>query len=481
MYRLVGPALPHPFQPGCNVVVMPLHYRILHSGFAALATLFLFGSGQVQATSANGHLVVSDPESLGFSAERLKRLDTVMAQAVDEKEYPGVVTLLARHGKIVHYSSIGRQDLETGASMPRDAIFRIASMSKPVTAAAMMILYEEGKWTLQDPVAKFIPEFGNLQVYTGRTDLMGKLQLEEPVHAPTLLELMTHTAGFSYGNEQTPADRLYRDGGDKNILASPSLQAMVTQLSGAPLLFQPSTHWKYSVAADLQGYMIEKLSGMKFSEFLKKRLFEPLGMHDTGFYVPEDKRARFAAAYQMSDSSHHFEAPMPAATPFGNFEKPPGFESGGAGLVSTAMDYYRFCQMLLNGGQLDGVRILSPASVKLMLENHLTDGLMGDYKGSGFVTQPRPGLGYGFGGAVVTDAGLANVPMGKGSYLWDGGFGTWFWVDPTNDIVFIGMVQRACWVARPCSAIQQSMIGMPPNLEELSRAMTYQALLAPEK
>lgn len=433
-----------------------------------------------QVASAELGVAIVDPHSVGFSDERLRRLDEVMQQAVDEKEYAGVVTLLARHGKIVHFAAIGRQDLATGATLTPDSIFRIFSMTKPITAVAMMMLYEEGKWSLQDPIAKFIPQFSDLRVYTGRTDLMGKLLLEEPTHPPTLFELMTHTAGFGYGYEQTPAERLYRDDNDKGIFESGSLQAMIKRLSGAPLQYQPGTRFKYSVSADVQGYIVERLSGMTLPEFMKKRVFEPLGMKDTDFYVPEAKRKRFAVLYQMRDDTHTLE-PKPPFFPEKNYEEEkPSFASGGAGLVSTARDYFRFAQMLLNGGQLDGVRILAPSTVKLIMSNHLPDGLTADYKGSGFVTQPRPGLGYGFGGSVVTDPGLANVPMGKGSYMWDGAAGTWFWIDPTNDIVFVGMVQRTCWVARPCMAAQQSMSGMPPDLEELSRAMTYQALLNPE-
>ena len=442
---------------------------------------FWIGVVQARGAVASENPVVSDPESVGFSSERLKRLDAVMRQAVDDKEYPGVVTLLARHGKIVHFSAIGRQDLEAGVPVSPDTIFRIASLSKPVTAVGMMILYEEGKWTLQDPIAKFVPEFADLQVYAGQTDLMGKVQVESPAHPPTVFELMTHTAGFGYGYEQTPAERLYRDNDNRAILDSGSLQVMISRLSSAPLLYQPGTRWKYSLSSDIQGYIIEKLSGMTLPQFLKKRVFEPLGMSDTDFYVPGEKRKRFAVLYKMKEDGDSLERVPPEMYPYGSYDRVPALPLGGGGLVSTAVDYFRLCQMLLNGGQLGGVRILAPGTVKLILSNHLPEKLMGDYKGPGFVTLPRPGLGYGFGGSVVTDPGLAAVPMGKGSYMWDGAFGTWFWIDPTNDIVFVGMVQRTCWLSKPCVDAQKSRVGMPPNLEELSRGMIYQALLSPEK
>lgn len=403
-----------------------------------------------------------------------------MQHAIDRKEYAGVVTLLARHGKVVHFSAIGKRDLASGTAAEKDTIFRIFSMSKPITAAAMMLLYEEQKWQPQDPIAKFIPEFANLKVYTGKTDFLGKMQVETPVHAPTMRELMTHTAGFGYGGEQTPPERLYRDDDNRGIFTNGSLQAMIDRLAKAPLLYQPSTRWKYSLSMDIEGYIIEKLSGMTFPEFMKKRLFEPLGMKDTDFYVPEDKRSRFSVLYEMGDKEGSVLEPVAPYPPSMNYEKEPGLPSGGGGLVSTATDYFRFAQMLLNGGELNGVRILAPETVKLMMSNHLADSLMAEYKGSGFVVQPRPGLGYGFNGAVVTDPGLADLPMGKGSYMWDGAAGTWFWADPAKDIVFVGMVQRLCWFAQPCRAAQESVMGMPTNLEELSRSAVYQALLKPE-
>lgn len=439
----------------------------------------LIGAGNAQAERAD--LQVTSPEDVGFSSERLKRLDAVMQRAVDEKEYAGVVTLLARHGKVIHFRSFGKQDLASGVSLERDSIFRIFSMTKPVTAAAMMLLYEEGKWTPRDPIYKFIPQFAGLKVYTGTTDFLGKMQLEDPVRAPNLRDLMTHTAGFGYGYEQNPVDRLYRDPQDGDIFATGSLQAMIDRLAKAPLLYQPGTRWKYSLSMDIQGHIIEKLSGMTLPEFMKKRLFEPLGMKDTDFYVPKKKRSRFANLYEIRDDGSTLEpvAPFP---PMMNYEKQPTLPSGGGGLVSTAADYFRFAQMLLNGGELDGVRILAPQTVKLMISNHLADNMTAESKEAGFIVQPRPGLGYGFNAGVVTDPGLADVPMGKGTYLWDGAAGTWFWIDPTNDIVFVGMVQRLCWFARPCrSAAQESMMGMPPNLEEMSRATTYQALLDPDR
>jgi CubicO group peptidase (beta-lactamase class C family) len=445
-----------------------------------LAAMLVVVSPLTEAASSDAALPSADPESVGFSSERLRRLDGVMQRAVDEKEFAGVVTLLARHGKVIRFRALGKQDLASGAGLKQDTIFRIFSMSKPVTAAAMMILYEEGKWNPLDPISKFIPQFAGLKVYSGKIDFLGKLQLEDPAHTPTMRELMTHTAGFGYGGEQTPVDRFYRDETDKGIFESGSLQAMIERVAKAPLLYQPSTRWKYSLSMDIQGYIIERLSGMTLPEFMKKRLFEPLGMKDTDFYVPPEKRRRFATLYEMADKEGSALDPVKPYPPFMDYEKEPALPSGGGGLVSTAADYFRFAQMLLNGGELDGVRILGPQTVKLMMSNHLPESLTSEFKGGGFVVQPRPGVGYGFNGAVVTDPGQADIPVGKGTYMWDGAAGTWFWIDPTNDIVFVGMIQRLCYFARPCRSAQDSVMGMPPSLEEMSRATTYQALLRPE-
>jgi CubicO group peptidase (beta-lactamase class C family) len=440
-------------------------------GKATLCAVLLLSGLTLRLAAAEARPQLADPESVGFSSERLRRLDALMQRVVDEKEYAGVVTILARHGKVIHLGTFGKRDMASGAPMERDTIFRINSSSKPITGAAMMTLYEEGKWNLQDPISKFVPQFAGLKVFKG-LDSFGKMILEEPVHPPTMLELMTMTAGFTYGTDPTPVDRLYRDEQDKGIMMTGSLAEMIDRVAKAPLQYQPSTRWVYSLSVDIQGYMIEKLSGMTLPEFLKERLFEPLGMKDTDFYVPKEKRDRFASLYMMNEQNEL--VPFDYA-PYGlKYDEEPSLPMGGAGMVSTAVDYYRFAQMLLNGGELNGVRILGPQTVKVMTSNHLPDRLMSEYLGGGYqYTKPRPGFGYGFDGAVVTDPGLAGVPIGKGSYMWDGASGTWFWIDPTYDILFVGMVQRAYWGWSP----KDHVMGMPPNLQELSRAVAYQALV----
>lgn len=435
--------------------------------YALILIAFLFfGSGGVhgqakQAGPKSFNVSQVKPESVGFSSERLARLHDLMQGSVDRKEIPGIVTVLARHGKVIDYRSYGRRDIESGAPMTKDTIFRDFSMTKPVTAVAMMILYEQGKWLPTDTIAKHIPEFSQLKVFKG-LDANGQMILEDPVHPPTMQELMTHTAGFSYGFlGDGPVDRMYQQAG---VLESSSLQAMIDKVAKLPLLYQPGTRWVYSASMDIQGYIIEKLSGQRLPEFMQQHIFGPLGMKDTGFFVPADKRSRFAMLYR-GDNQGHLVADQSIGPNGGDYSRPPALPSGGGGLVSTPEDYLRFAQMLANRGQLDGVRILSPAAVKLMSSNHLGSRLLSGEFGIGFHFM-RPGFGYGYNCAVVFNPAEANLPDGQGTFFWDGGAGTWFWVDPANDIVFVGMVQRM-------------VDNGAPNLQYLSRSAVYQALVDP--
>jgi CubicO group peptidase (beta-lactamase class C family) len=438
-----------------NDLLVP--YRLL-----LFLTWLLLSASTVQAAE---HLRFASPESEGFSTQRLERLSDLMQRVIDNKEYAGAVILLARHGKIIQFKAYGEADVARGTPLEKDAIFRIFSMTKPITSAAMMLLYEEGKWNPQEPIYRYIPEFARLKVYKD-LDGFGRIVLEEPAHPPKMWELMTHTAGFSYGWGESPVDRLYRNQQNGSILSG-SLQAMIDQLSKAPLLYQPGTRWVYSLSADVQGYIIEKLSGMTLPAFMKKRLFGPLGMKDTDFLIPPEKRGRVATLYKASDQGEL----VPSEGVLGlTYDEAPALPQGGAGLVSTATDYFRFAQMLLNRGELDGARILAPRTVELMMSNHLAESVRVEFNG----VQMRPGFGYGFDGAVVTDPAKAVVPMGKGSYLWDGAAGTWFWVDPVYDMVFVGMVQRIGWSSRTANR------DLPPDLEELSRSVSYQALVRPD-
>ncbi|HEX3396389.1 MAG TPA: serine hydrolase domain-containing protein [Steroidobacteraceae bacterium] len=411
--------------------------------------------------SAGGEIPETKPESVGFSSERLARLDASMKSLVDAKKLAGMVTVLARHGKIVEEKTYGYADVAGQRPMQKDTIVRIYSMTKPITGIAMMMLYEEGKWKPSDPIARYIPEFRDLKVYSG-ADADGKPALEKPGHAPTMGELMSHTAGFTYGFfGSTPVDKMYQEA---DLLNSPTLQEFIGRVAKLPLLYQPGEGWVYSVSVDIQGYLVEKLSGKTFPDFLRERIFLPLGMKDTAFYVPAEKLERVASVYQ-GDA-------IPGASPMPQdqgISQQPGMPSGGGGLYSTAGDYLRFAQMVLNGGELNGVRLVAPSSIELMRTNHVADEVKKARKFGIGLYQMQPGLGFGYDFAILEDPLKLGSTAGRGTFLWDGVAGTWFWIDPTNDVVFVGMVQR--WLMAPGA----------PDVENLSRALTYQALVNPAK
>ena len=404
-------------------------------------------------------MTVHSPESVGFSSARLERLHALMQQTVDKKELAGIVTLLARHGKVVDYRVYGQRDMAGGAPMTKDTIFRDYSMTKPVTGVAMMILYEQGKWLPGDPISKYVPEFANLKVFNG-LDAEGKMVLVDPEHPPTMRELMSHTAGFTYGFfGDSPVDVMYRD---SKLFQSANLQEMIEKIARIPLAYQPGKKWLYSASMDIEGYIVEKLSGKSLPDFMRDNIFDPLGMKDAGFFVTAEKRNRFAALYDANKQDGLDLNPGSGT----DYAAQPALASGGGGMVSTTEDYYRFAQMMADGGELNGKRILAPASVKLMTSNHVPEALLTQGFGIG-AQQIRPGFGYGYNCAVEFDPLEANLPDGKGTFLWDGAAGTWFWVDPTNDIVFVGMIQR--------------MRGGNPNVQYLSRSLVYQALVDPSK
>jgi CubicO group peptidase (beta-lactamase class C family) len=424
-----------------------------------ISLAFLIAIGSIY--SQTGPLPEAKPETVGFSAERLKRLDEAMQAMVDSRQLAGIVTMVARHGKLVRQKTFGLRDIAESKPMQQNTIFRIYSMTKPITGVAMMILYEEGKWRPNDPIAKYIPEFANLRVYSG-VDVEGKLKLEAPAHSPTIGELMSHTAGFTYGVfGNTPVDKMYQE---SNPLQAGSLKEFIDRLAKLPLVYQPGEGWIYSVSVDVQGYLVEKLSGKSCPDFVRERIFVPLGMKDSGFFVPAEKLARLATIYTTDAKSPGLTA-LPRDP---NVTKVPGLPSGGGGLYSTAEDYLRFAQMLLNGGELNGVRILSPSTVALMRVNHLPERLMTGKFGIGFYTM-QPGLGFGYDFAVFENPAKFGSTAGQGTYLWDGAAGTWFWIDPANDLVFVGMIQRMPTAAGA------------PNMEDLSRTLIYQALVDPKK
>ena len=385
------------------------------------------------------------PESVGMSSQRLNRLTTEMKALADQGAVSGVVTMVAKDGKVVHLQAAGKRELAAGAPMQKDSIFRIYSMTKPITGVAMMILLEQGKWQLNDPVSKYIPEFANLKV-AKVNPANNNITPVAPDHPMTMRELMSHSAGLSYGIfGNTAVDKLY--GENKVNDTSQPLQTLIERLAKVPLLFQPGERWHYSLAVDVQGYLVEKLSGQTLPQFMQQHIFGPLQMVDTAFYVPGAKLDRFAEFYQRQDGK------LVIHPPTWDFSKPPVQPSGGGGLVSTASDYMRFCQMLLNGGVLDGQRILSPLSVKLMRTNVLPAANR----------TMAPGTGFGLDFAVVEDPAAAGGYYGEGTYYWGGYAGTWFWIDPVYKLVVVGMIQHR----------GEDM----PDFRALSRSLVYSAIV----
>jgi CubicO group peptidase (beta-lactamase class C family) len=426
--------------------------RLRQLSLMALAALCI-GPALAAATH---DLPTAKPESVGMSSERLARLDSGMKSLIDQGRLAGTVTMVARHGKVVEFAALGKRDLAANAPMQKDSIFRIYSMSKPITGVAMMMLFEEGKWQLNDPVAKYIPEFAALKVYA--TDAHNNMTLKDQEHPMTMRELMSHTAGFSYGYfSNTPVDKLQREADILNV--NNTLDEFIKRVAKLPLNTQPGSEWHYSIAVDVQGYIVQKLSGMPFEEFLEKRIFKPLSMNDTAFYVPKEKLNRFAEMYDY-DKDGKLHALGVTEGLNHDFAAKPAMASGGGGLVSTAADYMRFCQMLLNGGQLDGVRLLSPRTVELMRTNVLPPNF------SIF----GPGAGFGLDFAVYTDPVAAGGYYGKGAYWWGGAAGTWFWIDPVSDLIVIGMIQQVAGTGA-------AAVNGVPDVRGLSHTYAYQAIL----
>ena len=417
---------------------------------AVVLVLALVGLGApVNAQHDSDHggrdLTLADPATVGLSAERLERLDAGMQRLVDQGKLAGIVTMLARNGKVAFVDSIGVQDVESSTPMSSDSIFLIYSMTKPITGVALMMLYEEGKWQLNDPVSQFIPEFAGLDVHVGER-IDGSLAVEPAARAMTMRELLTHSGGLDYGFDDHAVARAYREHGVLD--ADAPLQAMIDKLSDIPLRSQPGTEWHYSVSVDVQGYLVEKLSGQPFDEFLLTRIFEPLGMVDTAFFVPVGELDRAARIHTTAEDGTLALSENPVRT------LSPAGPSGGGGLYSTAGDYLRFMQMLLNNGELNGVRLLSPRTVEMMRTNHLLEQPLD--------TRPR-GRGFSLGFEVVTDAAAAGEPYADGTYRWGGAAGTWFWIDPVTDLTFVGMIQHFGEAAG--------------EVQALSRNLVYQALV----
>lgn len=380
-----------------------------------------------------------------IAAQAQSRTDTSMVEGkigaaldpfVTNQELAGYVTVAMKDGEVVATNVKGYADVATQRPLTKDTIFRIYSMTKPVTGVALMILHDRGKWRFSDPIAKFLPELAGLKVYKG-VDAEGNLIVEPAAVQPTMGHLVTHTAGFIYGFGATPLDRAYQ----KHVPLIPSsldASTYLKNLAKIPLAYEPGTQWQYSIAMDLEGIIVERLSGKTLQAFMKDEIFDPLQMADTDFVVPPGKRDRFATLYDWQNGQLAEITSGPFAEAYATSPK---MASGGGGLVSTAHDYARFANMLLNRGTLNGRRILSSRATRTIMASRLPPQLVTGGYGIG-LQQIRPGYEFGVNGVVVTDPAKAGVAMGKGSYLWDGAAGTWFWVDPANRIVFVGMIQR---------------------------------------
>jgi CubicO group peptidase (beta-lactamase class C family) len=427
---------------------------------ALLATLLVIPAFALEPTPANR------PEELGFATDRLERITNAFQGYVVDGELPGAVVLVVRNDKVAYFKAFGYRDRDRKVAMTTDSIFRIASMTKPIVSAAAMILVEEGKLDLAAPVSRYLPEFKDLQVQTEHRDPATdktSVVLEPQDRPMTVQDLLRHTAGLVYGPPigSGPVANLYREA--KVLDRSTTLAEMVTKLSKLPLAHQPGEVWEYSVAVDVLGRVIEVASGMDLDRFITERVTEPLGMTSTGFYVAETERERIAQPQA--------DAAGQKPVMFDPVVKPKLF-SGGGGMVSTARDYLRLCEMFLHGGKLGNTRLLAPATVALMTSNALKPGIgyalaaltrFGDIGPT-----PAMGQGFGLGFAVRTEAGQNPLPGSVGSFYWTGAYGTTFFVDPKQKLIIIMMIQA------PLGPRGQAY-------RHLVRWLTYQALTSPDQ
>lgn len=397
------------------------------------------------------NIEVTSPEAVGMSSERLDRIRPIMESYVDERGVVGISTLISRRGRIVHAEQFGFRDREAGEPMTADAIFRIYSMTKPIVSTALMMLHEEGRFQLEHPVAQYLPAFGSTKV------LSDDGLLVDQARPMQIRDLLTHTSGLSYDFMVDPVAQMYRDAKIMND-ATRSLEAVIDALAPIPLAFQPGTRWHYSVGIDVAARLIEVISGQPLGEFLRTRLFEPLGMSDTGFGVPDSQLDRLCAMYGLPDLiGEGYSAIQLVEAALAGFNEridvsatyptdtPDVFVRGGLGLYSTAGDYLRFAQMLANGGTLDGQRLLGRKTLELMHSNHLPAALM-PYE---LLGQAVPGMGFGLGSRVMLDVAATAGTGSVGEYGWAGAAKTYYWVDPAEELVGVFMTQYMTGVLLP--------------------------------
>jgi len=387
-------------------------------------------------------------KDLGFSKDRLERIERhLRAKYVGPGRIPCAQIAVARDGQTVYEATLGLADVERKVALKDDAVFRIYSMTKPVASVALMQLVEEGLIALDDPVARHIPAFADLGVYGAG---VGPYLTTPPARPMQVVDLLRHTSGLTYGfQSRTNVDAAYRKLKLAEAHGDHDLEGFIGELAKLPLEFSPGEAWNYSVSTDVVGYLVQKVAGKPLGEVLAERIFEPLKMVDTGFFVREDQRSRFTACYSASaEGAMNLQARPGAALTLNDdptkspYLKPPKLESGGGGLVSTAADYLRFANMLANGGELDGVRILAPMTLRLMTSNHLPGGKdLTELSKSLFSESTYAGIGFGLGFAVVFDPPKTLIPCSKGEFYWGGAASTAFWVDPVEHISVVFMTQ----------------------------------------
>jgi CubicO group peptidase (beta-lactamase class C family) len=400
------------------------------------------------------------PEQVGLSAARLARVSKWMRDWVDSGRLPGMTVCVMRRRELAFAETYGKADVERNKALRPDTIFRIYSMTKPLTSTAIMMLYEEGRFQLDDPISRFVPGFANQRVFTGGS--RGKMDLVPAERDITFRDLLTHTSGLTYGMmEANAVDALYRqkEGGVDFQTSTATLKEVVERAASFPLIAQPGKAWNYSISTDVLGYLVEVVSGQPFEKFLAEKVIKPLGMVDTDFHVPKDKHERFAANYQVGPDGKLQVIDDPTKS---RYLAPRSVNSGGGGLVSTASDYLRFAKFMLNKGELDGVRLLGRKTVELMTSNHLP-GDMADMGMPRFSESPYYGIGFGLGFSVMINPAKAQIVGSPGEYAWGGAASTAFWCDPVEDMAVVLLTQLM-----PSSTY--------PIRREL-RVLTYQAIV----
>jgi CubicO group peptidase (beta-lactamase class C family) len=401
-----------------------------------------------------------DPVEAGFDAERLERIDRHFQPYVDDGRLPGWLVVVAREGQVAYLSRYGQRDMEAAAPVELDTIWRFYSMTKPITSLAMMMLYEQGAFDLRDPVVELISSFADARVFIGGT---AADPVTEPVQEPVRIwHLLSHTSGLTYAQGEHPVVEGYRAAEARVAAGDPSdLAAWVDAWASQPLLFHPGTRWHYSRATDVLGRLVEVISGQPLHDYFAERILGPLQMTDTTFEVPESKVDRLASLYEPDPDTHRA---VPAADP--RARRTQKFDSGGGGLLSTAVDYQRFCQLLLRGGELDGVRLVSPKTIRFMASNHLPEGRdMSELASEGFSETGREGRGFGLGFSVVLDPARTKILGSRGEFAWGGAASTVFWIDPRERLTVLFLTQL-----RPSSTW--------PIRSRLSQ-LVYQALIEP--